>query len=40
MTFVLNKWGNPGGTVTAEEVRAYRQAAKLPDPVPRQAFRD
>lgn len=40
VTFVLNKWGNPGGTVTAEEVRAYRQAAKLPDPVPRHAFRD
>jgi glucose/arabinose dehydrogenase len=24
LTFVLNSWGNPGGTVTAEEVKAVR----------------
>jgi len=40
VTFVLNKWGNPGGTVTAEQVAAYRKAAGLPDPLPREPFRD
>ena len=37
---VNGKWGNPGGTVTAEQVAAYRKAAGLPDPLPREPFRD
>lgn len=40
VTYVLNKWGNPGGTVTAQEVSAYRKAAGLPNPRPRQPFRE
>lgn len=40
ITFVLNKWGNPGGAVTAQQVATYRKAAGIEDPVPREPFRD
>lgn len=40
VTYVLNKWNNPGGTVIAGEVRAYREAARLPEALPREAFRE
>jgi mono/diheme cytochrome c family protein len=39
-TYVLNKWGNPGGEITAEEVAAYRKAAGIEPPRQREPFRD
>lgn len=40
VTYVLNKWGNPGGTVTAQQVSAYRKAAGLEAPTAREPFRE
>ena len=30
LTYVLNSWGNPGGRVSAEEVREVREQAPRP----------
>lgn len=40
VTYVLSKWDNPGGTVTAEDVSAYRKAAGIDPPRQRVPFRD
>ena len=32
LTYVLNTWGNPGGRISTEDVKAQRAAAPAPAP--------